>query len=439
MEKFWLIIGAGLSGTSCFMLLKKHHKKAVFYNDGPILDKKILSFFSQEGADLKDDIWIQNHFKNIEGIVISPSISLDHWTIKLAKEKALALYSEVDFAAKFFKGQILAITGTNGKSTCTSMLAHILRKEGVSALACGNIGYSFSQVCALDEQPQIAVLELSSYQLEQSLRLSCAFSLFYNFTLDHLERHKSEENYFRCKWHLGQLSQKAFIISSLVAKKAKSFGLSFENHTKVEEESDLEALKETHSFFKNQLPHNQINGFYALTLAAAFLKKSKKQLLCHLEDFQQLNHRCQILGFYKKNALLINDSKSTNVESSLVALRAFKGAITLILGGISKNEPFSPILGFKNQIVSVLIYGKSGPLIFQQLSDQMPCTLYSNLNSLLEDLSSKLYNESSHILFSPGCASFDEFKNYEHRGDFFMEKLKSKVLKDETSSFYPSE
>ncbi len=454
-----VVFGCGISGLAAAQLLQAKNESVILTDDKMPSPETLAKFQANQLVFIPF-----SHLSPCETyveIIVSPGVDFRHPWIANAKAKGVAITSEITLALRYYTGSILSVTGTNGKSTTVMMMAHILRKEGFSVKAAGNIGVPLSLVVQETPPPKVIVLELSSYQLHWSAPIPSQVALFCNFSYDHMGQHQTEKNYFLAKCKIFESPYPNFvgIITSEIQTLAKKWGVhlfpSVRNPQQAKRASGIpldrrrcpdgrdglgmtesaspltmdsspvlqvihpdtispQNLKEAHILE----PHNQKNALYAATACAIFLQKSTALLLQHLQNFAYLPHRFERIGKVH-NALVINDSKSTTVASTLCALESAPGPCMLFLGGVGKNEPFSPLLAYKEKIITLYTFGTTGPQIAQDLSVCNPIACTTLKEALRTCFAHPLPTEGT-ILFSPGCASLDEFSHFEARGDFFI-------------------
>lgn len=420
-----VVFGCGISGFAAAQLLQAKNESVI------LTDDKMPSPETLAKLQVHQLVFIP--FSNLSPcetyaeIIVSPGVDFRHPWIANAKAKGVPITSEITLALRYYTGSILSVTGTNGKSTTVMMMAHILRKEGFSVKAAGNIGVPLSLVVQETPPPKAIVLELSSYQLHWSAPIPSQVALFCNFSYDHMGQHQTEKNYFLAKCKIFQSPHPSFVglITPEIQTLAERWSIPLSPVLQVihPEAISPQQLKQAHIVE----PHNQQNALYAATACAAFLKIhngrnepgiTEDRLLQHLQDFSYLPHRFERVGKVH-NAIVINDSKSTTVASTLCALESTTGPCMLFLGGLGKDEPFSPLLAYKEKITALYTFGTTGPQIAQELSICKPVACSSLKEALQTCFAHPLPTEGT-ILFSPGCASLDEFSHFEARGDFFI-------------------
>ncbi len=404
----WLVIGAGVSGLGAAKYLRfKGH--AVVVSERAKLDPAKARAFTETGAVLKDGGHDLSHLDGIRKVVLSPGLPSTHPLVTAAAARNLPAVSEIDLALEVYRGKLVAVTGTNGKSTTCAMLGHMLGKLGLKTGVGGNFGDPPTAMLAEGRVPDYLVLELSSYQLEQSALVRPEAAVFTSFSYDHLARHGSLEAYFAAKWKVfeqqrrGQLA----VLPAYIAEIAKKNGLRFPDGVKV-----------VHA----EGAHNVLNANFTTAVVAHLTGRDPRELLPLLSDYRALPHRCELIGNVPGGPV-VNDSKSTNVESTLVALQSLDQPVILMMGGQGKGEPYAPLLQERAKIARLVTFGASGPEIADQLRGQVALDEFPTLKAALDAISGILEKHPHGVLFSPGCASFDEFRNYEHRGEVFKQAM----------------
>ena len=415
-----VVFGCGISGLAAAQLLQAKNESVILTDDKMPLPETLAKLQAHQLVFIPF-----SHLPPCDAyaeIIVSPGVDFRHPWIANAKEKGVPITSEITLALRYYNGSILSVTGTNGKSTTVMMMAHILRKEGFSVKAAGNIGVPLSLVVQETPPPKAIVLELSSYQLHWSAPIPSQVALFCNFSYDHMGQHQTEKNYFLAKCAIFSSFHPNFIgfITPKIQDLAEKWNIPLPTALQVIHPDTLSAqdLKRANILE----PHNKQNALYAARACAAFVQKGPDLLLQHLEDFAYLPHRFERIGKVH-NALVINDSKSTTVASTLCALESAPGPCMLFLGGVGKNEPFSPLLAYKEKITTLYTFGTTGPQIAQDLSVCNPIACTTLKEALRACFAHQLPTEGT-ILFSPGCASLDEFSHFEARGDFFIAAIK---------------
>ncbi len=420
-----LVVGSGVSGRSAYDYLKRHKYEVDF------ADEKIVNNFYISDNE-KDRL-----FEGLSFIVASPGLSLDLNFFKEAKTRKIKIIGELELGMINIKGRVIALTGTNGKTTTVSLINHILQNQKNKVFLGGNIGVPITSFCDKTDKNSISILECSSYQLETVKKFHSHIAIILNYSVDHLSRHKTLKKYISCKKNISKNQTKDdYLIlnydDELVMKnkpKTKAKILYFSTNTKVEgcfvkrnqiyyfdgkKEEKLLSLKN----IKLVGAHN-ISNVLAACLAV-FIETKNKEILKQVFEFQGVEHRIEFVKTIN-NVAFYNDSKATNIDSTLVAVKSFKNKINLILGGSDKGYGFDEL--FKNlpkNVVNIAIFGETRGKIafFAQKNHFINFKICENL----KDAMLYCYNKSNPkeiVLLSPACASFDFFLNFEHRGNVF--------------------
>jgi len=409
MDKI-LVLGAGKSGLAASLFLaKKGHPVVLSDTREPTSQEQKLC----AANNIKVVIGAQEPslLEQVARVVVSPGIAPSTPIVQEIKARKILLSTEIDLAVENFPGPWIGVTGTNGKSTTTVMIEHLLKKAGVKALAGGNLGRPACDL--LQEKPDVLVLELSSYQMEYSLSLQPTVAVFTSFSADHLARHGSMENYFATKWRLIENARQARILSPEAADWAKTHSF---------EMSGCQTISALVEATLNLAKHDRLNAACAVAAAQVISPLDHKRYIDFFADFKGLDFRFQTIA-HLLDQPIINDSKATNVDSTLVALASIEAPCILLLGGQGKGESFSPILLESKKIKRIIAFGQARQEISAAVGDRLPLLSYASLADALTAAGQWL-DGSGPVLFSPACASFDEFDNFEHRGRFFNQAIK---------------
>lgn len=454
MEKA-LVFGAGLSGLGAKELLEKKGYEVY------LIDDKVAKT-SKEGIEILNN-------EKIEFIVKSPGISWKAELLQVAKEKNVQVISEIDLAYKYMDKNIkvFSITGTNGKTTTATKIYELLDFAGYKARLAGNAGFSFAKLVADEEPLEYVVLELSSYQLENNPQIHSNIAGIINLTPDHLTRYKTVEDYYITKFNifskqteddfaLINLDDPVFLglaereeIKSLM--KAKNVYLSkekkgnifvYNNEIRImndladraENLSESEILEKSRFLIKVEDlalkgVHNLENMLFLIGVAA-IVKVPDEKVVEFLSSTKALEHRLENF-FVKGNTTFINDSKGTNVESTLKAIDSFNNDIIMILGGDDKKIDNTELVKrIAEKVERVYLIGDNAPLLIDDM-EKINYKNYKNLETLENVLNYIKENENFEkdqtILFSPATSSFCQFRSFEHRGKVFKE-LTVKIL-----------
>lgn len=415
----WLIIGGGISGLGAAKLLRMNGSR-VRISDGKVLDGAAREKLSSLGVDVRDGGHDLKHLDGIDAVVLSPSVKYENPLFAEARARGLRVATEIDLALENFRGKLIAVTGTNGKSTTCVMTQHILTRRGVQSTAGGNLGKPPCEIIAEGGIGEVLVLEISSYQLEFSQPLKPRVAIFTSFTPDHLQRHGDLRGYLAAKMRVfeGMGPDSISITTEPVWQQINEHGFKLPEASVIR--LDHKSLDLSRTGIREK--HNLLNASFAAYAAGAVTGLPPQELAQELVSFKGLPHRCELVGLIGRSRV-VNDSKATNVDSTLVALESQEAPALLFLGGLGKGESFAPVLNFRNVIRHVIAFGASGSDVVRDLGQELPLTKYGTLREALVGLSRHL-EDGVDVLFSPGCASFDEFTNFEARGEFFRESMK---------------
>jgi len=375
-------------------------------------------------GDLRLGAFEPNLLDGVDLVCISPGLALEQPVIDAALARSIPIVGDVELFAWENTAPVLAVTGTNGKSTVTALAAHLLRSAGIDAMAAGNISPPVLDA-ALERTPATWVLELSSYQLETTWSLDARAAVMLNLSEDHLDRYPSVREYGAAKARVFEgegvqilnRDDPASMGMALAGRQVRTFGLDGHDFGVregflVERGEQLLAIGE--------LPihgaHNVANALAACALVRALGVPAEK-LAGGLKSFRGLPHRLELVRVWN-GVHWYDDSKGTNVGATIAALRGLGKRAVLILGGDGKGQDFSPLREPVSQFaVQTLLIGRDAPLIEKALagSRMQHC---ASLEDAVE-MAAGTARAGEAVLLSPACASFDMFRDYKHRGDVF--------------------
>ncbi|KGN74340.1 UDP-N-acetylmuramoylalanine--D-glutamate ligase [Porphyromonas macacae] len=446
-----VVLGAGESGVGAAILC--HAKNlSVFVSDYGTIAPKYAKELEANGIPYEQGKHTEEIILSARQIVKSPGIPLTAPVIRKAQEKGISVISEIELAGFYSDAYMIGITGSNGKTTTTMWLYHILTKAGLDVGLTGNVGFSLARQVAKDPHDYY-VIELSSFQLDNMYRFRCNLAVLLNITPDHLDRYDHDfDLYARAKMRImqNQTASDTFIywgedayISSYVkehpsvAKKEAFYLTAVANASaciQAGEQIVFHVGERTFSIPAAELalpgPHNQQNAM-AAALAALTLDVPDEILREALKDFVNVPHRLEYIATVD-GVKYINDSKATNINSTQYALQSMHTPIVLILGGTDKGNDYADI--------EDLILPKARGLIFLGVDNAKLHSSFDGKVPLVADaLSMKEAIEKARgmaqtgdtVLLSPACASFDLFKNYEDRGDQFRSTVLELKTKNE--------
>ena len=440
MNKSISIIGAGESGIGAAILAKKNSYN-VFVSDNNIIKTNYRKVLIENRIDFEEGGHSFEKILNSNLIIKSPGIPNESELIKKINKLDLNLISEIDFAYRFTKAKIIAITGTNGKTTTSLITYKILKDAGLNVCVAGNIGNSFSHAISKKDY-DVVVLEVSSFQLDNIVEFSPYISILLNITPDHLDRYNNDfENYLKSKLNitLNQTTNDFLIYNnddtsfSDLQTQAKKIPISIANKTFDEggyyknNKININLNNKAMTIEKLALngTHNIFNSM-AAAMAARVFEVSDDVIRKSLIDFENIEHRLEYV-ITVHGIDFINDSKATNVNATWYALESMNKSFVWILGGVDKGNDYTELIKVakEKKIKAIICLGPNNKKIKAS---------FKNVVDLIEDAKDmseavkKSYNIASSgdaVLLSPACASFDLFENYEHRGSEFKKMVRS--------------
>jgi UDP-N-acetylmuramoylalanine--D-glutamate ligase len=371
-------------------------------------------------------------------IVISPGVPAKLPALELGRAQGIPVWSEIELAWRFLRGELVAITGSNGKTTTTSLVAHILKTAGIATLVGGNIGVPLLALVESSTDSSVTVAEISSFQLEAIQGFRPEIGVLLNLTPDHLDRHESFESYAAAKMRLfeNQLDRDAAVLNAddpEITKRMPSRGhvYWFSRQKRVAEGAFLRDGEivfrvdglETVVARRNEIAlrgeHNLENVLAAC--AAAHLAGAPAPAIAGgVKTFRAVEHRLEFVA-EAGGVEFYNDSKATNVDATLKALEAFPGPLIVILGGKDKGSPYTPLIDpLRQRARLAILIGAAAGKIAADLGDAVPVEHAGTLDRAVK-LAAERAQSGDVVLLAPACSSFDQFENYEQRGRVFKE------------------
>lgn len=443
-QKTYTIVGLGKTGFSCLRFLHAQHHRVLVTDT-----REHPPYWEALRQDYPDVLFQGGELSSLflseaDEIVVSPGISIQLPAIKAEAEKGKPIIGDIELFVREAKSPILAITGSNGKTTVTTLMGLMIEKAGLKTCVCGNIGEPVLDILQ-KSPPDFYVIELSSFQLETTYSLKAKAAVVLNITPDHMDRYDTFEAYCEAKLKIYQGAEKAIInrddpVCANVALDLKTQKLFFT--LKKPDQNEFGMLADEHSYLalgerclmpveqmKLQGLHHDQNALACLALGHA-IGLPFAPMLDVLKEFSGLSHRCQLIA--ERNGIQwYNDSKATNVGAALAAIETLgqssRRKIILILGGDAKNADLSALKPAVMKYAShVLLLGKDAPRFVELFAGQIPMTQVGGLEEAVEK-ASKMAKENEIVLLSPACASLDMFNNYEHRGQVFMQAVEHLV------------
>lgn len=425
-----LVVGLGATGLSIARYLKRNDCNAIFYDsrkEPPGLDK-LAELFPDAQLRLGND----KLPRNVTRVIASPGIPDSHPLLRKARKKKLEIVSDIELFARDANKPFVAVTGSNGKSTVTTLLYHMCRADGRNALAGGNLGEPALDLLDQDV-PDIYVLELSSFQLQRTENLPAAVALLLNVSPDHLDWHADEDEYRSAKYRIFKDADAAVInradeevahrvehcgrVASfgLDAPDADQYGLREEDGERFLARGDTLLLSIRDLALYGI--HNQLNALAALA-AGDLIGLDMAAMLQVLVEFPGLPHRMQFVARIRA-VDYINDSKATNVAAAVASIKSVEGMLVLIAGGDGKGADFSELAeAVEGKLRGVVLIGEDAEKIAHALDTVMPVHFAENMDSAVHMAATCAESEDT-VLLAPACASFDQYDNYMARGDAF--------------------
>ncbi|HJV19002.1 MAG TPA: UDP-N-acetylmuramoyl-L-alanine--D-glutamate ligase [Sediminibacterium sp.] len=444
MHKKIIILGGGESGVGA-ALLAKQQGYDVFLSDAGLLKEKYRSELQSMGIDFEEGGHGVERILAADEVMKSPGIPEKNEMVKAIRAKGIPVISEIELAYRH-KGssKIIAITGSNGKSTTTSLIYHICKTAGLDCALVGNIGYSFAKQVA-EAPKEWYIAEISSFQLDDIKTFRADVSLLLNITEDHLDRYEYKfENYINSKFKIieNQTMNDYFIYNEddevitrhlpLLTLHTNPLPFSMKQEVKkggyikgdqmmlrIQEERVSMSIYD----FALKGKHNQSNTM-AAGIAAATIGIRKEKIREAVKNFHSLEHRMEFVAMVR-GIEFINDSKATNVNSTWYALESMNKPTILILGGTDKGNDYSLIEDLvKEKVKAIICMGVDNKKIIDTFRDIVPVIVETDSAKKAVNAAFRAAVKDDVVLLSPACASFDLFKNYEDRGSQFKEAVK---------------
>lgn len=428
-----LVYGMGISGQSACKLLHEQGACVSIYDD----ENKFSNIFNFEKEPL---------LKKYDLVVVSPGIKvLGNQIISHFLVSGIPVISELDLGYLFSKGTVIGITGTNGKTTTTSLVGEIAKKSGKNTFVCGNIGQPISNIALKTNKHSVIVCEVSNFQLELSRYFSANIACILNLAPDHIDRHGSYEEYIRVKKKIltgkhnqkvvlnydDEITKKIFVNKKVLffSKKLLNKGVFIKNNAIFHNKTKIISLNDIPLFGEKNLE----NVLAAVGIAAK-MKIKPSVIRAAILSFKAPPHRLEYLG-QVGGADVFDDSKATNISATLASINSLgENGLVLLVGGLNKGFVFDEIFNKNYNFEAILCFGEAG----QELFDC--ATKYGYQPMLFPTMKAATYYAKNNaqsgqkILLAPACASFDEFSSYAVRGEIFKEIMFDNFEKIEMSN-----
>lgn len=441
-----VVLGGGESGFGAAYLAKKKGLD-VFLSDKGLIKDKYKKLLATAEIDFEEGKHDEERILAADWIIKSPGIPKKADIVFKINQKGIRLSSEIEFASEFTNAKIIAITGSNGKTTTTSLIYHILNNDGLKVGLGGNIGRSFAKQVA-DEDFDFYVLEVSSFQLDDIQNFRPHISLLLNLSQDHLDQYNyNYEEYALAKFRIAENQENDnFFIYNKDDEMSQNLLEKLEINAKMIPFSLKEKLKEGGFFTDDKMVvkiqdefsmdiaelalvgnHNVANSL-AASIAGKILKISNESIRNSLMTFQAVEHRLEQVAEIG-GVKFINDSKATNVNAAYYALESMKQPTVWIVGGIDKGNDYTEIEDLvKRKVKAIVCLGLDNQKIVEFFQNKKDLIYSTSSMAEAVNISKSLATKGDAVLLSPCCASFDLFENYEDRGNQF----KKEVFKTET-------
>ncbi len=429
-----LVLGLGATGLSIARYLRRNDLDAVFFDtrdEPPGLDE--LDEFWPDAKLLGGDAKLP---KKIQRIIASPGIPDSHPLIESARDAKLEIVSDIELFAREAQAPFIAVTGSNGKSTVATLLLHMCHAADLDVYAGGNLGEPALDLLDKD-QPDIYVLELSSFQLQRTQKLPAAVAVLLNVSPDHLDWHADEDEYRESKYRVYREAKAAVVNraderADEYVRKIKtviSFGLDEpeDGHYGIRTldgeaylargDTLLLSIKDLVLFGT----HNQANALAALAVGE-LAGIEIPAMLQVLVEFPGLPHRMQFVG--RIGAVnFINDSKATNVAAAVASIESVDGMLVLLAGGVGKGADFADLAAaMDNRLRAAVLIGEDAEMISDALDTVMPVYFATDMADAVQQAAAYAESDDT-VLLAPACASLDQYENYAARGDAFVEAV----------------
>ncbi len=445
-EKYVVIIGAAESGVGAAMLAKKLGIK-VFVTDARNIKEVFKNTLIEYEIDFEEGKHTEEKILNADEVIKSPGVPHKIEIIKKCKEQNIPIISEIEFAARYTKAKIIAITGTNGKTTTTLLTYHLFKKAGKDVLLAGNVGDSFAKMVALsDHDPEYFVLEVSSFQLDDIENFKPYISILLNITPDHLDRYEYKfENYIQAKFNItkNQQAYEYFIYNAddtVIAHYMEKHSISATCVPISVYQPLSQGAYLNNSFICLTFPktnftmsihelalqgkHNYYNSM-AAAVAARIEDLRKNSIRESLADFKNEAHRMEFVASIQ-GVEYINDSKATNINSVWYALESMTKPVIWVVGGQDKGNDYSELIELvKEKVKAIICLGADNTKIHNAFRYVVEDRFDAKSAYEAVNIASKIAQKGDVVLLSPACASFDLFEDYKDRGNQFKEAVKS--------------
>ena len=434
-----LVVGLARTGLVTALFSAGYGAKVTATDERPIPEvAEAAEKLRLAGVKLELGGFVPETFLEQDLIVVSPGVPAKIAPLEAARAQGIPVWSEIELAWRFLRGKLLAITGSNGKTTTTSLVAHILKTSNIPTLVGGNIGTPLLALVESSIDTTVTVAEISSFQLETIDSFRPEIGVLLNLTPDHLDRHLTFEDYAGAKMRMfeNQLEKDIALLNAddpevtrRMPAKPKIFWFSRQKRV-----ATGAFLRDDQIIFRNEgsevelarLADIQLRGQHNIenvlaSCAASYLAGAvPAAIAAGVKSFRGVEHRLEFVTEIS-GVQYYNDSKATNVDAAVKAVEAFPGPLVVILGGRDKGSPYTPLRELLHERARLaLLMGEAAEKIAADLGDAVQFENAGTLHQAL-DIAARHVQPGDTVLLAPACSSFDQFENYEHRGRVFKE------------------
>ncbi|MCF8127069.1 MAG: UDP-N-acetylmuramoyl-L-alanine--D-glutamate ligase [Deltaproteobacteria bacterium] len=439
----FLVVGLGTSGYWAARWLAQEGAKVTVTDikDRSQLNVEFLKELEALGVTLETGGHRKESFLGVDAVVVSPGAPLNTPFIRAAMQKQIPVVGEMELAARYIEAPIIAVTGTNGKTTVTSFIGEMLESGEYDVFVGGNIGTPLSAYLARGKKADYLVVEVSSFQLDTIQSFCPEISLILNISPDHLDRYENYEAYIQSKLRIfeNQGQGQTVILNAddpVLANVTPPDGTTLFRYglkkamgvdAHIVRENEFSAITGKNRFNLNTFSlsgsHN-LENLLAVVLVARALNLSPETVKKTIDEFKGLPNRLERIGTNDPSPLLkgiqfYNDSKATNVDAAIRAVKSFDRPLILIAGGRHKGSDYQPLVqACKGNVKGAVFMGEAAGLLAQAFSDEIPYSLAHNMRDAVSR-AFHLADSGDVVLLAPACSSFDMFENYDHRGRAF--------------------
>lgn len=401
-----IVVGYGISGKASAALARQKGWQVAAVDRNARAMQADVPLFPEDAPPSLDGVTL---------VIVSPGVPPTHSLLAAARARGIEIVGEIEFAFRYVEQRCIGVTGTNGKTTTALLIAHVLNACGISAKAVGNVGFALSDYLLAPNLKETLVVELSSFQLETLKQTKFAAAVYLNLTPDHLDRYANLRDYAAAKARIQEClvpGGKLFVSRQVLVDYGDLF--------QADSTRCFEVLAPIHELQYTQWGKPERQNTEAARAICSELGISSARFDEALNSFAKPAHRIERIGTFG-GVDYVNDSKGTNIDAVLHAAALFKGPLVLIVGGVDKGSSYQPwIEPMKGKVRKMIAYGEAALKILLELKGHFALEHWDRFGDAVR-AAMKVAQRGDTVLLSPGCSSFDQHKNYAHRGDEFKE------------------